>query len=274
MNVSSADQVGLFKSECYIGLRHHILEEYLAKKITLLSEDQLSTRTENFYIFFQPHNTSLHVRDGKDQFKIEVSFSEGANAHRRKFGGGRGQAIAKAVGIKSGYVPRVCDMTAGMGGDAFVLASLGCSVTMFERHPIVHALLEAGIESARQAEVDDSNQELMSVVDRMALHYGDPSSLPIDFSWPEVDVVYLDPMFPERKKKSAQVKKEMRVFHKLVGEDLDAHKLLALAKLHAIKRVVVKRPRLAPYLADEKPDLSFEGKSTRFDIYTRKAALA
>ncbi len=39
-------------------------------------------------------------------------------AHRRKFGGGRGEAVAKAVGIKGDYLPDVVDATAGLGRDA------------------------------------------------------------------------------------------------------------------------------------------------------------
>jgi hypothetical protein len=54
-------------------------------------------------------------------------------AHRRKFGGGRGEAVAKAVGIKGDYLPDVVDATAGLGRDAFVLASVGCRVRMLER---------------------------------------------------------------------------------------------------------------------------------------------
>ena len=69
--------------------------------------------------------------DGKT--KISVDFVSGANAHRHKFGGGKGQAIAKAAGLNKGATPSVLDATAGMGKDAFVLASLGCNVTLVER---------------------------------------------------------------------------------------------------------------------------------------------
>ena len=84
-----------------------------------------------------------------------------------------------------------------------------------------------------------------------------------------IDVVYLDPMFPERKK-SAKVKKQMQAFHAIVGTDADADGLLALALNVATYRVVVKRPAGANYLAEKKPSYSLEGKSTRYDIYTLK----
>ena len=57
---------------------------------------------------------------------VFVDFVAGAMAHRRKFGGGRGEAVAKAVGIKGTELPSVIDATAGLGRDAFVLASIGC----------------------------------------------------------------------------------------------------------------------------------------------------
>ena len=69
-------------------------------------------------------------------------------AHRRRFGGGRGEAVAKAAGIKKSYLPSVVDATAGLGRDAFVLASLGCHVRMIERHPVVAALLDDGLQRA------------------------------------------------------------------------------------------------------------------------------
>ena len=80
------------------------------------------------------------------------------------------------------------------------------------------------------------------------------------------DVVYLDPMFPHRKK-SAAVKKEMRLFQQLLGPDEDADALLQPALALALKRVVVKRPAGAPYLADKKPQIEMQGKANRFDIY-------
>ena len=191
---------------------------------------------------------------------VYVDFVEGAVAHRRKFGGGRGQSIAKAVGLKSGANPTVVDATAGLGRDAFVLASLGCSVTMLERHPVVAALLADGLLRAKQdPEIGAWVSERMRLISGPALD--NLQHLPF-----EHDVVYLDPMFPHRQK-SALVKKEMRVFQSLVGPDLDADALLPVALSVATKRVVVKRPDYAGFLNELKPSTSIETKSNRFDVY-------
>ena len=199
---------------------------------------------------------------------VKVDFVGGAAAHRRKFGGGKGQQIAKAVGIRGGFYPRVVDATAGLGRDAFVLASLGCEVHMIERNPVVRVLLEDGLSRLLRAALDD--KELAEVAARLSLEAGNQSALAWLQSQEEesIPVVYLDPMFPERGR-SAKVKKEMAVFHQLVGSDEDADALLAPALSACYFRTVVKRPRLAPHLAGAKPALSLEGKSGRFDIYTK-----
>lgn len=195
---------------------------------------------------------------------VRVDFVEGQAAHRRLFGGGNGQMIAKAVGIAQGVRPQVLDCTAGLGKDAFVLASLGCQMTLIERQPLVAALLEDGLERAR----DDA--DVGPIVARMQLLTGNAIERMRDWQGEAPQVIYLDPMFPHRDK-SALVKKEMRVFRPLVGDDLDAPALLEAALALASHRVVVKRPRKAPVIEGPKPSHSLEGKSSRYDIYPKKA---
>jgi 16S rRNA (guanine1516-N2)-methyltransferase len=190
---------------------------------------------------------------------LDVSFNEGHAAHRLRFGGGRGQSIARACGLKSGNTPTVLDLTAGLGRDAFVLASLGCDVTMVERDPVIAVLLEDGLRRAgADAEIGAWVRERLHLVQSDAQAY-----LATD---PVVDVIYLDPMFPERRK-SAQVKKEMQIFHDIVGDDEDAAAVLETARDIARQRVVVKRPRLAEALGGQKPPSCVTGKTTRYDIY-------
>lgn len=198
---------------------------------------------------------------------IRVDFVEGAVAHRRLFGGGSGQMIAKAAGIQPGVRPTVLDATAGLGRDAFVLAQLGCSVTMIERHPVIAALLEDGMRRAQ------SDAAVSAIVSRMQLVTGDAIESMHEWAEPLPQVVYLDPMFPHRDK-TAQVKKEMRLFRPLVGDDDDAPSLLAAALALATHRVVVKRSRRAPPIAGDAPGFVLEGKSSRFDIYPKKTLKA
>jgi 16S rRNA (guanine1516-N2)-methyltransferase len=198
---------------------------------------------------------------------VSVAFEGNAMVHRLKHGGGKGEQVAKAVGL--GKVSADCqlsiiDATAGLGRDSLILAALGCSVSMYERNPVVRALLEDGLERAMIA------ADVSDVVARMQLSAGDFISASNELKDESVDVVYLDPMFPERSK-TALVKKEMRVFKQLIGGDEDADALFEPAFRIAKHRVVVKRPKAAPFLSGKTPNLQLKGKSGRFDIYTKKA---
>ena len=192
-----------------------------------------------------------------------VDFSAGALRFRRQFGGGRKEALARAVGLKANRCPSVLDATAGLGRDSFILASLGCRVLMIERSAIVAALLEDGLERAVQ------DRELADIVARMKIIHAD--CLTLNHLAPAPDVIYLDPMYPHRSK-SALVKKEMRLVRALVGDDSDACLLLDWALSHQGVRVVVKRPQGAPTLGNRKPAAVIKGKNSRFDIYFTKPA--
>ena len=237
--------------------------------------DSLATRwglthdiSSQFALVLTEAHLELRKLDEPKLGSIYVDLVGGAVGHRRKFGGGKGQAIAKAAGLNKGATPTVLDATAGLGRDAFVLASLGCRVQMVERHPVVAALLDDGLARAKQ------DKEIGHwVSDRMSLIHASShdalDKLSQDDSFVKPDIVYLDPMYPhpENKKKSALVKKEMRVFQSLVGADNDADDLITPALALASKRVVVKRPDYAPWLGGEKPSMAIETKKNRFDVY-------
>ncbi|MGK2888786.1 MAG: 16S rRNA (guanine(1516)-N(2))-methyltransferase RsmJ [Candidatus Malihini olakiniferum] len=207
-----------------------------------------------------PERLELRKQDEEKLGAIYVDFASGTMAHRRRFGGGRGEAVAKAVGIKKDYLPDVVDATAGLGRDAFVLASLGCHVRMLERNPVVAALLDDSLRRGYEdTEIGSWLRERLTLI-----HASSHTTL--SYITPPPDVVYLDPMFPHRQK-SALVKKEMRVFQSLVGADENADALLAPARALAKKRVVVKRPDYAPPLAGIAAQSMLTTKSHRFDFY-------
>ncbi|MDG6778515.1 class I SAM-dependent methyltransferase [Thiomicrorhabdus sp. zzn3] len=207
---------------------------------------------------------------------VSIDFTGGKKQHRRQFGGGKGQPLARAIGLGSYDAPSVLDATAGMGGDAFVFATLGCQVTMVERSPIVAALLEDALNRARQpvenADNPPEDQELKGIIQRLSLVNADAADYLLSQK-PEVDVIYLDPMYPE-KKKSASAKKEMKVLQHLLGPDLDSERLLDAALHTARLRVVVKRPAKAPTIAGIQPTAQINSPNTRYDLYSIKALKA
>lgn len=231
---------------------------------TLQQQFNLNTITTaaGWYLSVQQGALVLLNADLPKQGAIMVDFASGASSYRRQHGGGKSEAIAKAVGLNKKSQLSVLDATAGLGRDAFVLASLGATVTLVERNPAVAALLADGL---RRAEADP---QLTAVAARMQLRHC-PAMQALQNST-AVDVVFLDPMFPAREK-SAQVKKEMRAFHDVVGSDDDADSLLAPALALAQKRVVVKRPGYAGWLADKAPTMTVTGKNNRFDVYVNAA---
>ena len=190
---------------------------------------------------------------------LSVDFVGGAVGHRFRFGGGRGQALPRAAGLTKGRTPKIVDATAGLGRDAFLLASLGAEVTMIERVPEVAALLEAGLARARAAGPDYAG-----IAARMTLRVGDAREF-LQKSTPEV--VLVDPMHPPRGN-SALVKQEMRLLREAVGDDPDAGELIAAALAAAGQRVVLKWPIHAPLLPGlPPPSHSITGKSTRYDVF-------
>ena len=193
----------------------------------------------------------------------------------------------KRASLKSEMIARACnlaekpsliDATAGLGHDSLLMAHLGAQVTLVERHPILFTLLEDSHQRAQQ------DAFLSAVVARIRLVFSDSVDYLIEQAQQQnvVDVVYLDPMFPQRDqnqqavKKQAQVKKQMQLLHMLLPEDGEmdlGDNLLALAQKVA-RRVVVKRPRLAVFLANIEPQHQWQGDACRFDAYFQHELVA
>ncbi|MCC6095193.1 MAG: class I SAM-dependent methyltransferase [Eubacterium sp.] len=197
---------------------------------------------------------------------------------------------ARIRDLEEGRVPVAMDATAGMGQDALLLAAAGFRVELYEQDPVIAALLADALERAA------ADPALSETVGRMRLHkedsisamralcemdiisgmcgtHGEDSNC-IDIMQtlqdvPAVvrpDVIYLDPMFPERQK-NALVKKKFQLLHQLETPCRNEEELLQAAlKVHPFK-VVVKRPRKGPDLAGMKPGYSIPGKAIRYDCF-------
>ncbi|HEU0196658.1 MAG TPA: class I SAM-dependent methyltransferase [Nevskiaceae bacterium] len=178
---------------------------------------------------------------------------------RRRIAAGRRQPLARALGLyKGGAAPlRVVDATAGLGRDAWVIASLGARVTLVERSPAVAALLA---DALHRAHGDPASR---TIAQRISLQISDARRWLANS--PTYDAVYLDPMYPQDGKSALPVK-EMQFLRELTGGDPDAAELLAAARRCA-PRVAVKRPRHAPPLAKVAPDAVVHASRVRFDLY-------
>ena len=190
---------------------------------------------------------------------LKCSFIEGPILHRLKYGKGRGQNLAKAVGMKSNKNRTIIDATAGLGYDAFILASLGANVTLIERSKIMYNLLQEGISEAKSF-----GGEISGIISRMNLIFGDSK-----FILPDLlpEVILIDTMYKDRKK-TALVKNDMRLVRDIVGSDPDYIELIDVALNQASNRVVIKQPRYADQIDNIKPySHQILGKTIRYDVY-------
>ncbi|MFG0251447.1 MAG: class I SAM-dependent methyltransferase [Phycisphaerales bacterium JB038] len=212
-----------------------------------------------------PEGLAARVVDDPSIGVVRVDFLSGPLGHRLRQRPGRKLPLARAIGVKEAGL-QVIDATLGLGRDAFLLACLGCEVRAYERCSMLVDLVRDGLRRAAASE------RLGAAARRLTIEPGDAAvALGQLVAGAGPDVVYLDPMFPPRRRETALVKKEMRLVHRLVGreEPTEATRLWEAAMACETGRVVVKRHGSAPALG---PGVSHEvrGKSVRYDVYLRE----
>lgn len=167
-----------------------------------------------------------------------------------------GELLVKAAKLKNlPEHPTAIDATAGLGEDSLLLAASGYHVKMIERDPVIAALLKDAVRRGLE------DPDLQDIVSRMEVLEGDSINL---LKEQKADLVYLDPMFPGRAK-SGLVKKKFQLLHHLEAPCTEEEEILHAAMEASPRRVVIKRPVKAPYLAGKKPSYSISGKVIRYD---------
>lgn len=174
---------------------------------------------------------------------------------------GKDDLLGKAAGLRRG-LKKVVDLTAGWGQDTLRFLKLGCEVTAIERSPVLFALLRDGL---RRAERHPQWRDLTAP--RLKLLWGDAREILPALPPESREVVFMDPMFPDRKK-GALAKGEMQLLQSLLGPDEDLQMTWETAWHYMVKRLVYKSPRLTPAFARQ-PDLRFEGRAIRYDVWLR-----
>lgn len=212
------------------------------------------TSSYDYVLLMTPSHLCLK-KPGSNASPLMIDFLSEKFNYRKKQISFKNEILARALGLKKLSTPSIVDATGGLARDSFIIASLGFQIQILERSPIIHALLADGLMRgiAKNEDVKRLHLTRADAVEWLETHE-------------KPDIIYLDPMFPPRKK-SALPKQEMLIFHDIVGTDRDADRLFHIAFACATKRVVVKRPRLASYLAGITPSFSYNGRSCRFDVY-------
>lgn len=169
------------------------------------------------------------------------------------------QKIAQTI---QGRLPVLLDATAGMGEDSLILAAAGFKVIMYEYNPIIAALLEDTLKRALCEPL------LKPIVERMELHCADSiEAMKKPCADTPVDVILLDPMFPERNK-AAKIKKKFQLLQQLESPCSDEEEMLNAALQAKPKRIIIKRPLKGAFLSGIKPGHSLSGKAIRYDCLT------
>lgn len=189
---------------------------------------------------------------------LSVDYGSPSLRLRQKKISAKGELLVRAVKEKPGA--RVLDMTAGLGTDAFILASYGHDVTMLERSKTVYLLVKDALKRARQ------DAELKPVVARLTLHHWDSARPYLPALGFEAALV--DPMFDE-KKKSALPPGNMQMLQAFLGRGAELQPFLTAAQELGIRRTIVKRPRLDRAPADNalRPVYQLTGRSSRLDVF-------
>lgn len=218
-----------------------------------------------FTLTDRPTLSHPHLRYGEDGLHLQldadealhVDFTSGAARYRQRFGKDKNSPLAKAIGMREKSPLTILDLTAGLCKDAVTLTTLGHSVTALEQNPVIASLSADALQRAD--------------ISTITLHHAEAGTW-LKKSDAAFDIIYADPMFEQVDSKHA-VKKEMHLLRRFLHNEptQDWHKILTLAKTIATYRVVVKRPRHAPFLADTPADYSIEGSANRYDVYTIRA---
>lgn len=231
--------------------------KFLHEEISLIASHN------QFQVVIESKNKLCHLcdylfyEDGQLQFHnaengvMAFSFDTLLNYHQKSQYSFSKEPLFKSLGIKGQNEQKIIwDLTCGTGKDALLIYHFRKQITCFERHPVIYLLLK---DALRRCPI------------KMDLFFGDARSL--DFSRiSQPDIIFFDPMYPEKKKKSALPRKEMVIFKDIVGDDDDSLDVFHWAVTKARERVVVKRPLEAIAIKDN-PTASYKGKSTRYDMY-------
>ncbi len=211
---------------------------------------------EQFFLSWRESCLKLLDRELLKKGGLTVEI-EPRNGEQRSWPAPKDGALAQALGRKT---RTVVDATTGWGQDSLHIFRMGYELTCLERSPVMAELLSDGFTRLAQL---DWMQRLN--LEPPQLLQGNAIDLLANLK-PRPDCIYLDPMFPPKRKKSALPKKSMMVLRDLLGDDQDKKLLFDAAIAVAGKRVVVKSPDYAKPLGG-KPSQSFQGKLLRYDVY-------
>jgi 16S rRNA (guanine1516-N2)-methyltransferase len=214
-----------------------------------------------YLLIMTPAHLALQKTQQQKTAPFYIDFLSRNLSYRCQQASLRRERLARALGCHPQEQIYIVDATAGLGRDSFMLATLGFELTLLERSPILYALLQDAMKRASQVPM------LAPIIEKMHLIHTDaiPWLQALSITQ-QPAIIYLDPMFPKRRK-AALAKKDMQLLQAVLPDDLDSASLFTTAYTCAAQRIIVKRPRLAPFIMEKKPSFTLSGTSSRFDVY-------
>lgn len=257
----------MIKTARYAGNLAVLYQDFDKEQASFQLADRLNVSIYQLVEKKTPEDFFLTWRDGRLKLLDKELLKKGGLSvdieprpgEQRSWPAPKKGALAQALGRKT---KTIVDATTGWGQDSLHMFRMGYELRCIERSPIMFELLADGFK--RLAKVDwVTNLEIQvpELISGNAIEV-----LPILEIKPEC--VYIDPMFPPKRKKSALPKKSMTILRDLLGDDEDKAQLFDMAIQTATKRVVVKSPDYAEPIAG-KPNESFSGKLLRYDVYLK-----
>lgn len=242
----------------YEGQGDSLIFEQLASRLNIPLRNSTDILAEPFYLCWRDGCLKLLDQEllKKGGLSVEIEPRPG---EQKSWPAPKQGALAQAIGRKT---KTVIDATTGWGQDSLCLFRMGYEVSCIERSPVMAELLDDGFHRLAQL---DWMQRLQLQAPQLIT--GNAIELLGSLDMPP-DCIYLDPMFPPKRKKSALAKKAMVVLRDLLGDDTDKEELFTAALQATAKRVVVKSPDYAEPLGG-KPNESFSGKLLRYDVYLK-----
>ncbi len=190
--------------------------------------------------------------------QLLIDFVKDKNSYWRPMPKKTNELLPKAIGVRNEH-KKILDLTAGLCRDAFFLARLDCQITALERAKEIYLLLQDAFIRA------NSDESVSSVLERIKLVHSDAKTYLQSCDLKSFDVIYYDPMYPQKNNKTAKSQLAMTLFRDLIGEDTDWQEQVTELLMLKNIRVVIKRPLSAEIIA--KPQHSYEGKAVRYDVY-------
>lgn len=229
--------------------------QYLKDKLKF-SEPEITKIYPEQEPFFIYKEDGLHfVKDSSQNKLLHVDFLKGSLGWRLKRKDHE-TLLKKALGKKNNNLT-IFDGTAGFLSDALIFLALGHKVIACEQSKVLFLLLSDAIDRAKIK---------LSFLDNLNLIHGD--ALDVYKSMQNIDVIYLDPMYPS-KKKSALTSGSMSDIKSILKleniENLEDEVFFDFKK-NKFKKIILKRP-IKSKIIDDSFNYQIKGKSTRFDVY-------